>query len=211
MSEGVIEFGEVSNIYRLEREKRGELAKIPDDFFQRLREHITELRRQAGVEEAQNSGSKKAMMLLEDVKKLSSMSDAIHDSRERKIVILAQQRGDLSKASLTSHERELVKHLRERLDVHRDRLEGKHSHAGECAHAEQPRYKAGVYDSRLEPVQDVPFRLANRDVRHQRSASYPDPERRPRTVPGGHARPDHRTGPAGRFPRPDRLRQRALR
>jgi DNA replication initiation complex subunit (GINS family) len=136
MSEGAIEFGEVSNIYRLEREKRGELAKIPDDFFQRLREHITELRRQAGVEEAQNQGSKKAMMLLEDVKKLSVMSDSIHDSRERKIVILAQQRGDLSKASLTSHERELVKHLRERLEAHRDRLEGKHAHGKDCRPAD---------------------------------------------------------------------------
>lgn len=126
MAETVIEFGEVSNIYRLEREKRGELAKIPDDFFERLRSHITELRRQAGVEESQSPGSKKAMMLLEDVKKLSAMADHIHDSRERKIVILAQQRGDLAKANLTNHERELVSHIREGLDRHRRRLEGKH-------------------------------------------------------------------------------------
>jgi DNA replication initiation complex subunit (GINS family) len=126
MTESGIEFGEVSNIYRLEREKRGELAKIPDDFFERLRTHITEMRRQAGVEESQSPGSKKAMMLLEDVKKLTAMADHIHDSRERKIVILAQQRGDLAKANLTSHERELVSHIREGLDRHRRRLEGKH-------------------------------------------------------------------------------------
>jgi len=171
MSEGVIEFGEVSNIYRIEREKRGELAKIPDDFFQRLREHITELRRQAGVEESQSPGSKKAMMLLEDVKKLSTMSDAIHDSRERKIVILAQQRGDLSKASLTSHERELVKHLRERLEAHRDRLEGKHAHGKDCRPVEEtvsPRSEAesAVRQSVavLQVIEDVgEFATAERD------------------------------------------------
>lgn len=171
MSEGAIEFGEVSNIYRLEREKRGELAKIPDDFFQRLREHITELRRQAGVEEAQSPGSKKAMMLLEDVKKLSSMSDAIHDSRERKIVILAQQRGDLSKASLTSHERELVRHLRERLEAHRDMLEGKHAHGKDCRPVEESASPHSEAESAarqsvavLQVIEDVgEFATAERD------------------------------------------------
>ncbi|MFH0815589.1 MAG: hypothetical protein V1934_02055 [Methanobacteriota archaeon] len=172
MSEDVIEFGEVSNIYRLEREKRGQLAKIPDDFFQRLREHITELRRQAGVEEAQSPGSKKAMMLLEDVKKLSTMSDSIHDSRERKIVILAQQRSDLSKASLTNHERELVKHLRERLDVHRDMLEGKHAHGKDCRPMEGPstgphhetEREAMQGNSVLQVLEDVgEFATAERD------------------------------------------------
>jgi DNA replication initiation complex subunit (GINS family) len=162
MSEGAIEFGEVSNIYRLEREKRGELAKIPDDFFQRLREHITELRRQAGVEESQNPGSKKAMMLLEDVKKLSSMSDAIHDSRERKIVILAQQRGDLSKAHLTSHERELVKHLRERLEAHRDRLDGKHARGKDCRPVEAA--ESGQKETEREPSPRVSVLQVLEDV-----------------------------------------------
>jgi len=145
MAETGIEFGEVSNIYRLEREKRGELAKIPDDFFERLRAHTTELRRQAGVEESRSPGSKKAMMLIEDVKKLGSMSDHILDCRERKIVILAQQRGDISKANLTSSERNLVERLRHTLETHRASTEGKREPGKACppiADAPAPMVKA---------------------------------------------------------------------
>jgi DNA replication initiation complex subunit (GINS family) len=132
MAAEAIEFGEVSNVYRLERERKGELVKVPDDFFERLRAHITELRRQAGVEESQSAGSKKALLLIEDVKKLSVMLDQIVDCRERKILLIAQRRGDLSKAHLTPSERELVARVQETLDGHRARLEGRHEPGKVC-------------------------------------------------------------------------------
>ena len=138
MSEGGVEFGEVSSIYRLERDKHGELAKIPADFFQRLREHVVELRRQAGVEESQSPGSKKAMMLIEDVKKLATMADHIIDCRERKLVLLAQARADLSKKNVTPAEREFVEALVKALDGHKARLEGRRAHGERCAAAEEP-------------------------------------------------------------------------
>jgi len=133
-----VEFSEVSSIYRLERDKHGELAKIPADFFQRLREHVVELRRQAGVEEAASQGSKKAMMLIEEVKKLTTMADHIIDCRERKLVLLAQARADLSKKNVTPAEREFVEALVKVLDSHKAKLEGRHAHGERCEAAEAP-------------------------------------------------------------------------
>jgi DNA replication initiation complex subunit (GINS family) len=133
-----VEFSEVSSIYRLERDKHGELAKIPADFFQRLREHVVELRRQAGVEEAASQGSKKAMMLIEEVKKLTTMADHIIDCRERKLVLLAQARADLSKKNVTPAEREFVEALVKVLDSHKAKLEGRRAHGEKCEAAETP-------------------------------------------------------------------------
>lgn len=132
MSGGGVEFSEVSSIYRLERDKHGELAKMPADFFHRLREHVFELRRQAGVEEAASPGSKKAMMLIEEVKKLTTMADHIIDCRERKLVLLAQARADLSKKNVTPAEREFVETLVAALDGHKARLEGRHAPGERC-------------------------------------------------------------------------------
>jgi DNA replication initiation complex subunit (GINS family) len=142
MSGGGVEFSEVSSIYRLEMDKRGELAKIPPDFFQRLREHVVELRRQAGVEEAGSPGSKKAMMLIEEVKKLTTMADHILDCRERKLVLLAQARADLSKKNVTPAEREFVESLVRALDGHKARLEGRHVPGETCADAKERAHHA---------------------------------------------------------------------
>jgi DNA replication initiation complex subunit (GINS family) len=131
-----IEFSEVSSIYRLERDKHGELAKLPQNFFNRLREHIVELRRQAGVEEAKSPGSKKAMLLIEEVKKLTTMAEHIADCRERKLVLLAQARADLSKKNVSQEEREFVEAVVTVLDTHRATLEGRHLPGEPCHDAQ---------------------------------------------------------------------------
>jgi DNA replication initiation complex subunit (GINS family) len=170
MSGGGVEFSEVSSILRQERDRSGELVKIPDDFFQKLRQHITELRRQAGVEESANPGSKKAMMLIEDVKKLSTMADHILDYRERKLVLLAQAKTDLSKKHLTAYEKEFVRGLTEVIEGHRSRLEGRHAPGEPCrgtGAGEHPSHgltEAGPGMAILQVLEDVgEFATAERD------------------------------------------------
>ena len=120
----VIEYGEVSAVYRREKDGKA-LAEIADDFFEQVNRCASGLRSQAGDAQSSPQGAHKSTMLLNDAKKLATMADHIKDARERKIALLAQSGADPAAQPLTAHEKALFAGIVKLLESHRALLEGR--------------------------------------------------------------------------------------
>ncbi|MBI5001167.1 MAG: DNA replication complex GINS family protein [Euryarchaeota archaeon] len=126
--EKVIEYGEVSAVYRREKDGKA-LAEIADDFFEQINRCVSDLRAQAGDAQRSPQDAHKSTMLLNDAKKLETMAHHIKDARERKIALLAQSGADPGTLPLTAHEKALFGGIVNLLESHRALLDGR-------AHAE---------------------------------------------------------------------------
>lgn len=88
MAEEGISFGRITRIYREETGK-STLTKLEGDFYEKLNAYIEELRSRAGEELAENPHSSKAILLQDELRKVSKKRDQIYGARERKIALMA--------------------------------------------------------------------------------------------------------------------------
>jgi DNA replication initiation complex subunit (GINS family) len=110
---GKLTYEELRKIEQLER-NTPELIKLDSSFYGSLHEHIKNLEEKLQLEQKTNSGSRKAMLLINEIKNTKRLSQGIYERREKKIVqgALAVVRGGTPQLKYLT---ELEKHFYEKL------------------------------------------------------------------------------------------------
>ncbi len=91
---GKLTYEELRKIEQLER-NTPDLVKLDSDFYRELRGHIESLEEKLHLEEKTNIGSRKSMLLSNEIKNTKRLTQGIYERREKKIVqgALAAARG----------------------------------------------------------------------------------------------------------------------
>ena len=91
---GKLTYEELRKIEQLER-STPDLVKLDSDFYRHLRDHIEKLEEKLQLEQKTNSGSRKSMLLINEIKNTKRLTEGIYERREKKIVqgALATARG----------------------------------------------------------------------------------------------------------------------
>lgn len=88
MAEEGISFERITRIYREETGKNT-LTKLEMDFYQKLNDYIEDLKSRTDEELARDPHSSKAILLQNELRKISQKRDQIYRTRERKVAIMA--------------------------------------------------------------------------------------------------------------------------
>lgn len=91
---GKLTYEELRKIEQLER-STPDLVKLDSDFYRYLRGHIENLEKKLHLEQQANIGSRKSMLLINEIKNTKRLNEGIYERREKKIVqgALAAVRG----------------------------------------------------------------------------------------------------------------------
>lgn len=91
---GKLAYEELRKIEQLER-STPDLVKLDSNFYASLRSHIENLEEKLHLEQKTNSGSRKSMLLINEIKNTKRLTQDIYERREKKIVqgALAVARG----------------------------------------------------------------------------------------------------------------------
>ncbi|TET89478.1 MAG: DNA replication complex GINS family protein [Methanomassiliicoccales archaeon] len=113
MAEEGITFERITRIYREETGKNT-LTKLEMDFYVKLNGYIEDLRSRTDEELAIDPHSSKAILLQNELRKISQKRDQIYRTRERKIALMASARvggTDVDTKVLTKNEKVLFEKL----------------------------------------------------------------------------------------------------
>jgi len=110
---GKLTYEELRKIEQLER-STPDLVKLDSDFYRYLRDHIENLEEKLQLEQKTNIGSRKSMLLINEIKNTKRLTEGIYERREKKIVqgALAAVRGGTPHLKYLT---ELEKHFYEKL------------------------------------------------------------------------------------------------
>ena len=110
---GKLTYEELRKIEQLER-STPDLVKLDSDFYRCLRDHIENLEEKLQLEQKTNIGSRKSMLLINEIKNTKRLTEGIYERREKKIVqgALAAVRGGTHHLKYLT---ELEKHFYEKL------------------------------------------------------------------------------------------------
>ncbi|UCD92908.1 MAG: hypothetical protein JSV43_03035 [Methanobacteriota archaeon] len=117
MAEEGISFERITRIYREETGKNT-LTKLEMDFYGKLNDYVEDLKSRTDEELAKDPHSSKAILLQNELRKISQKRDQIYRSRERKIVLMASAYvggTEVDTGVLTKNERVLFEKLVEDL------------------------------------------------------------------------------------------------
>ena len=91
---GKLTYEELRKIEQLER-STPDLVKLDSAFYRCLRSHIENLEEKLQLEQKTNIGSRKSMLLINEIKNTKRLTEGIYERREKKIVqgALAAARG----------------------------------------------------------------------------------------------------------------------
>jgi DNA replication initiation complex subunit (GINS family) len=91
---GKLTYEELRKIEQLER-STPDLVKLDSHFYRELRDHIENLEEKLHLEQKTNIGSRKSMLLINEIKNTKRLTQGIYERREKKIVqgALAAARG----------------------------------------------------------------------------------------------------------------------
>ena len=85
---GILTYEELRKIEQLERNSP-ELVKISSDFYVLLTDHVALLEKKLEKEQGTNTGSRKASLLMNEIKNSRRLAESIYGRREKKIMQLA--------------------------------------------------------------------------------------------------------------------------
>ena len=100
MADEEVNFERVTKVYREESSKKT-LSRLEPDFYGRLATYLRNLEKKAAEEVAKGPNSTKAMMLQDELRKVSKKREQIVQYRQRKIALLASSKANGGEADVT--------------------------------------------------------------------------------------------------------------